>query len=172
MLNRREYLKVSPVRVRLRRLYPKDATPTYAKWFQDKDIQRWITHATPTVAECRDYIVKALANPDVRLWGIFVSGRHVGNIKARRLGDDWQFPLQITLGLLIGNPKMRGHGIGSAAIRQATRWCFRYWRAGCVMAGVHPFNTRSMRAFEKANFQPFVEEGHRTPRVWLRLEKP
>ena len=148
--------------VRLRRLTEKDATEDYTRWFKDKELRRWIARATPTVAACRAYIAEQRKNPDVMLWGIFVHGHHVGNIKVER-GDD-----RAVLGLLIGERGLRGMGIGPAAIRQAVRWCVRHWKVGLVAAGVHPFNTRSMRAFEKANFKVADLD---PPRVWLHLNK-
>lgn len=157
-------MKLQP-RVRLRRLAVEDATPAYARWFRDGEVRRWITHATPTVRKCRGYILKALADPNVMLWGIFMGEQHVGNIKAT---------LQVhgtraILGLLIGFPSWRGIGIGPRAIRQAARWCFKHWNVAVVAAGVHPFNTRSMRVFEKSGFQIAEPD---PPRIWLHLEKP
>jgi len=146
-------------RVRLRRLTEKNATKEYANWFKDKELRRWITHATPTVEACRDYIRKALADPNVLLWGIFVDRRHIGNIKAEFRID------QAVLGLLVGDPKMRGCGIGTAAIRQAARWCYRHWKVGRVTAGVHPFNIRSVRVFEKCGFRPLLV------RLWLEKKR-
>mgnify|MGYP001566853202 FL=1 len=148
-------------RVCLRRLTEQDATKEYARWFQDKELRRWIARATPTIAACRAYIAEQRKNPDVMLWGIFVQGHHVGNIKCEREHD------RAVLGLLIGEREVRGMGIGPAAIRQAAQWCFRHWKVGVVAAGVHPFNTRSMRAFKKCNFK--VDD--LAPRVWLHLEK-
>ena len=148
--------------VRLRRLTEQDATKEYARWFHDKEI-RWIARATPTVTACRAYIAEQRANSDVMLWGIFVQGHHVGNIKAERGGD------RAVLGLMVGERGLRGMGIGPAAIRQAARWCVRHWKVGLVAAGVHPFNVRSMRAFEKVGFT--VADLDPT-RVWLHLEKP
>ena len=146
----------------MRRLTEPDATRTYADWFRAAEVRRCSAHATPTIAECRTYIRKALSNPDIMLWGIFADGRHVGNIKAERLPD------QAIIGLLVDS-RWRGQGVGPTAIRQAARWCFRHWKVGVVTAGVHPFNTRGMRAFEKAGFK--VADLN-LPRVWLHLEKP
>ena len=148
--------------VRLRRLTEQDATKEYARWFSDPELRRWIARATPTIAACRAYIAEQRIDPDIMLWGIFVHGHHVGNIKVER-GDD-----RAVLGLLIGERGLRGLGVGPAAIRQAARWCFRHWKVGLVAAGVHPFNTRSMRAFEKAGFKIADLD---PPRVWLHLEK-
>ena len=155
-------LKGMNATVRLRRLTEQDASKEYARWFEDKELRRWIARPTPTIAACRAYITEQRKNPDVMLWGIFVHGHHVGNIKVER-GDD-----RAVLGLLIGERGLRGMGIGPAAIRQAAQWCFRHWKVGVVTAGVHPFNTRSMRAFEQCNFT--VDD--LAPRVWLHLDKP
>ena len=156
--------------VRLRRLTEQDATKEYARWFSDPELRRWIARATPTVAACRAYITEQRKNPDVMLWGIFVQGHHVGNIKAERvMGYPHQkVPHQAVLGLMVGERGLRGMGIGPAAIRQAVRWCIRHWKVGLVAAGVHPFNTRSMRAFEKIGFKIADLD---PPRVWLHLEK-
>lgn len=150
-------------RVRLRPLTVADVTPAYVKWFRDPGIRRWIAGGTPTAEGCRAYIAKWLTDPNAMLWGIVVDGRVVGTIKAERLTD------QAVLGLLIGDARMRGHGVGVKAISQAARWCLRHWKVGRVAAGIHPFNTRSMRAFEKCGFQVAERD---PPRVWLKLEKP
>lgn len=139
--------------VRLRQLREKDATHVYADWFRDPDIQRWITHGTPTVAACRTYIHQHRNRPWIRLWGIYLGRQHVGNIKAESHSDG----RAATLGLLVGHHTMRGQGIGTAAILAAIRWCRRYWKTGYFLAGVHPDNAASIRAFSKAGFRLLME---------------
>ena len=158
-------LKGMNATVRLRRLTEQDASKEYARWFEDKELRRWIARPTPTIAACRAYIAEQRANPNVRLWGIFLERRHVGNIKATLIVRT----NQAVLGLMVGERGLRGMGVGPAAIRQAARWCVRHWKVGLVAAGVHPFNVRSMRAFEKCNFKVADLD---PPRVWLHLEKP
>ena len=146
----------------LRPLTEADATPAYASWFSDPETRRWIATPTPTVDTCRDYI-RTHHGEDVLLWAFEVNGQHAGNVKVERSADG----SEATLGLLIA-PVWRGRGVGAAAIRQAVQWCFEVWGVGRVRAGVHQFNTRSMRVFEKANFKIADLD---PPRVWLHLEK-
>ena len=155
-------------RVTLRPLRPEDVTRAYEAWFREPEVKRWIAFAKrrSTRRVLIDYIRERHGNPDVMLWGIFVHGHHVGNIKAERPP---LYRSKAVLGLMIGERRLRGMGVGPAAIRQAARWCFRHWKVGLVAAGVHPFNTRSMRAFEKADFKVADLD---PPRVWLHLEKP
>ena len=151
-------------RVTLRPLRPEDVTGAYKAWFRDPDIRRWIAFAKrrPTRRALVDYIRERQDNPHIRLWAISHGRRHVGTIKAELDAS------RAVLGLLIGDPAMRGKGVGPAAIRQAARWCVRHWKVGLVAAGVHPFNTRSIRAFEKAGFKVADLD---PPRVWLHLNK-
>ena len=151
--------------VTLRPLTIQDVTPAYEAWFRDPEVRRWIAFAKrrPTRRALVNYIVERHGKADVLLLAICHEGRHVGNIKAERIDD------QAILGLFIGDPAVRGKGIGPAAIRQAARWCVRHWKVGLVAAGIHPFNTRSMRAFEKCNFKVANLD---PPRVWVHLRKP
>lgn len=146
----------------LRSLTEADATPTYAAWFADPSTRRWIAHPTPTVEECRAYI-RAHQRPHEMLWAIVVDGRHVGNLKVERSEDR----TEATLGLLIA-PAERRQGYGSLAIGEAIAWCFKAWEVRRVRAGVHPFNTRSLRLFERCGFRPADDP----PQVWLQMERP
>lgn len=153
-------------RISLRRLTEQDATKEYARWFRDPEIRRLIARATPTIPACRAYIAEQLKNPEVMLWGIFLEGHHLGNIKAHLVAGyaNQKVPDQAVLGLMIGERGLRGMGVGPAAIRLATRWCRRHWKVGMVAAGVHPLNARSIRAFQKCGFDLSPDEH---PRLWL-----
>ena len=150
-------------RVALRELGRADVTARYNRWLRQSEVCRWIRTKPSTLAGLRRYVLAQRRNPHVMFWGIFAGGRHVGNIKAEHQhGVEGHVAV---LGLLIGEG--RGKGYGTAAIRQASAWCFRRWKVKRVEAGLHPRNWGSARAFEKAGYAILWPE-----RVWAVKSTP
>lgn len=151
------------VKVSLRELVGQETTARYLRWLRQPEIRRWIRTKPTTMAGLRRYVQAQARNPHVVFWGIYVNGRHIGNIKAEhQRGVDGRVAV---LGILIGEG--RGKGYGAAAIRQATAWCFNHWKVKRVDAGIHPRNWGSVRAFEKAGFLVLWPE-----RVWASKSRP
>lgn len=149
-------------RVVLRDLGVRDVTARYHAWLRQPEVRHWIRTKPETLVGLRRYVLAQRRNPHVKFWGIFAGGRHVGNIKAEhQRGVEGHVAV---LGLLIGQG--RGKGYGTAAIRLATRWCFRHWKVKRVDAGLHPRNWASVRAFEKAGFTVLWPE-----RVWATRDQ-
>ena len=149
-------------RVVLRELGKSDVTARYHRWLRQPEVRRWIRTKPTTLTGLKRYVSAQRRNPHVKFWGIFVGGRHIGNIKAEhQRGVEGHAAV---LGLLIGSN--RGKGYGTQAIRLATAWCFRHWKVGRVDAGIHPANWASIRSFEKAGFTILYPE-----RVWATRDE-
>ena len=58
------------------------------------------------------------------------------------------------LGILIGEPDDRGHGIGTTAIRIAERDAFESWGIGKVRLRVRASNSSAIGCYEQSGFTP------------------
>lgn len=126
----------------IRPLTEEDVTETYLEWMNDPLVTRYLEarFQTHTMEDLRRFVA---SNP---VWGIFVDGVHVGNIKLdtnahHKRGD---------IGLLIG-AEYWGKGHATDAINAMTEHAFS---SGLhkVTAGAYAGNGGSVRAFEKAGF--------------------
>lgn len=89
---------------------------------------------------------------DLCRWhAIVVDDRSVGTIWIEREHADERVA---DLGILIGEPENRGHGIGSAAIRIAERDAVESWGIGQVRLRVRVSNRTALRCYERSGFLP------------------
>lgn len=56
--------------------------------------------------------------------------------------------------LVVGDRDNWGRGLGGSAIREGLKLAFFDMRAECVIAKIHPNNTRSLKSFERCGFLP------------------
>lgn len=56
--------------------------------------------------------------------------------------------------LVVGDHDNWGRGIGRSTIREGLKLAFLDMRAECVIAKIHPNNTRSLKGFERCGFLP------------------
>jgi RimJ/RimL family protein N-acetyltransferase len=162
-------------RLTLRTLTESAADGPYLKWMQDPEIVRYLEarFATFSPDGLAEYIRFMNADPDVALFGIFVSatGEHVGNIKLgpidrhHRVGD---------VGLLVGAKAHWGRGFATEAIAGLTRWAVETLGLHKLTAGCYDVNEGSRRAFLKAGWieegrlrEQYQSEGKRADRILL-----
>ena len=140
-------------RLILRTLQAKDASLTYASWFQDPFVQQFITAArTPqTPDSLRDYIVDRQDRADVLFLGIFArdSGAHIGTIKYEPVDVVNRYAV---MGIMIGEPTFRGKGLAQEAIVASSRWLQTHCGITQIVLGVHRENVPAIRAYERIGF--------------------
>lgn len=142
---------------RLRELTVEDATPRYAAWLRDAQIQRWISGAAATqeLSALRAYIASRVGRDDVLFLGIFAkdSGLHVGNIKYEPIDS---VAGKATLGVMVGDPDYRGRGVFREVL-EGTLPLLRARKVRQVELGVSRENEAAVRAYRAAGF---VETPH------------
>jgi [ribosomal protein S5]-alanine N-acetyltransferase len=129
-----------------------DVSERYVGWLNDPQTvgqteQSGLTH---TGASVRAYVEAALRAPDALIWRILLGDDHVGNV---RLSGIQETHRRASIGLIIGDAGVRGHGVGTRVIRLVARYAIDDLHLNKVTAGIYATNTASRRAFEKAGFQ-------------------
>lgn len=139
-------------RIYLRKLTEKDATPRYASWLNDPEVNRYLETKKATVEGLKRYIKEKNASLTCLFFGIFLkeNHKHIGNIKLEPI--DWK-NRKATLGILIGDKEHRGKGLGTEAVKSLADWALDGLKLNEINLGVIPENTAAIRAYEKAGFR-------------------
>tara|TARA_B100000676_G_C17827993_1_gene706262 strand:- start:340 stop:879 length:540 start_codon:yes stop_codon:yes gene_type:complete len=141
-------------RLLLDTLTPQTASGSYASWFSDPYVTRFIEggREKPSSEELEQYISGMNESPYDLLLGIFMQDTrtHIGNIK---IGSIDRFHKRGDIGLLIGERSQWGKGYGSEAIGAVTEYAEKPLGLRRVFAGCHATNAGSVAAFVKAGFE-------------------
>ncbi|MCC7418357.1 MAG: GNAT family N-acetyltransferase [Acidobacteria bacterium] len=135
-------------------LVPIDAdgiTDEYVGWLNDPSTFHYMgTKFGQTRESVREYV--ASVRPPNVLCRIVIreSGRHVGNI-ALHLFDP--IHRRMDLGIVIGDPAMRGAGIGTQACRLIIDYAFTYLNLHKITAGTVDENAAMKRVFLGLGFR-------------------
>lgn len=144
-------------RVLLRPLTRNDATPEYVGWINDPETTRFLESGRrkETIESIAEYIARYENREDVRFLAIFLKegNRHVGNLKLEPI--NWMHKNAI-LGIMIGDAKARGKGIGTEAILLMLRYAFDELKLHRVALGVTADNLPAINCYRKIGFK---EEG-------------
>lgn len=138
----------------LRELTMGDVNERYLGWLNAPDIRRFITASasTRTMGELSAYVGARLNRPDVLFLGIFAkdSGEHIGNIKFEPLDREKGYAV---LGILIGDARWRGKGVGPEVIEACAQELSREEGIHELVLGVELANSQAIRSYEKAGFK-------------------
>ncbi len=138
--------------VSLDALRPEHVGPHYLAWLVDPEAIRFteVGRAANDVASVRRYVEDAVASRTAAMWRICVDGRHVGNIRLSLINTHHR---RADIAILVGEPAMRGRGVGTEAIRLLTAHAFEGLGLDRLSAWVYSENEASRRAFEKAGYR-------------------
>lgn len=123
----------------------------YVAWMNDPKVVRFTearfsSHSRAGIAA---YIDAVNNSPNDVLFGIFESGRHIGNVKIGPI--DWHHH-HAYIGLIIGFRDRWGKGLAAEAIRAATAHAASIGLRTLV-AGVYANNIGSIKTFRKAGYR-------------------
>ena len=137
-------------RIYLRPMTEADATPLYASWLNDPEVNKYLATKSATVEELREYVADKNAKDDALLLGIFLKDgdRHVGTSKLEPLEKE-----KATIGVLIGEKSEWGKGYAGEAMRLLIDYCFKDLGLVEVTLGVLAQNEAAIKAYEKLGFK-------------------
>ena len=136
----------------------------YLAWFKNPTVRRFIKNRPTSLADAQCYVTGKLLDHACRFFSIYLGRKRVGTLKLER-GE----PATVWyLGLMVGDPSARGHGVGPRAIWLACCYAFDRLKAAEVRAGIDPENRASIRAFEKAGFEFEMELFGQKMIAWKR----
>jgi [ribosomal protein S5]-alanine N-acetyltransferase len=134
-------------------LKPDHVTFEYVSWLNDPQVNqylecRFIKH---TVESTRNFVETALESPNYLFFGIksHLSNQHVGNIKIGPIDNNHGLG---EIGIMIGDKKAWGKGIGSLAINMVTEIARSQLLLRKATAGCYVSNIASQRVFKKNGF--------------------
>lgn len=138
----------------LRVLSEADVTDAYVRGMNDPDVRRFVSVGRGTLGkeDVLDFIRENRERTDCLLFGLFVAGKHCGNVRLH----DYDGRV-VWLGIALFDGSIRGRGFGSCAIRTASDFALDALSCRSVRAGIDRENAMSVAAFQKAGFA-IVEE--------------
>lgn len=133
-------------------LRPEHVGTAYLGWMRDDRVQRFLESrlVAQDMDSIRDFVGRALADPDTLMLGIRLDGAHVGNVK---LGPINRHHGTGEIGIMIGAPEAWGRGVGRTAIGGLCRLARDRLGLRKVTAGASAANEGSIRAFRAAGFE-------------------
>lgn len=149
--------------IKLKLLNEDDVDQNYLDWMNDSEVvqyleSRWISY---TLEDLREYVKNVKKSDREFLLGVFdkKSSEHIGNVK---IGDiNWIHRFG-SIGIVIGKKDYWGKGIGTEAIRLATKYAFSELNLNKLIAGVYENNIGSQKIFEKNGYRKVgVYKNHR-----------
>jgi ribosomal-protein-alanine N-acetyltransferase len=140
-------------RLTLRKLTVADATPAYAAWLNDPEVNRYLEtrHSPQTVESCREFIMQMNASDTQHLFGMFLvtTGEHIGNIKVGFVDQRHQ---SAQVSLFIGEKSKWGKGYATEAIDVVSSHAFFNLGLQRLEAGVYEGNYGSLQSFLKLGY--------------------
>lgn len=144
-------------RVYLRALTKADATPVYASWLNDGDINKFLATKSATIPELEEYINKKNSQSDALFFGIFLNSndQHIGTVKLE--------PIDIvnkkaTIAIMIGDKVSWGKGFAKEAMRVLIDYAFRALKIEEINLGVLLQNENAIKVYKKLGFKEVRRE--------------
>lgn len=164
----------------LRPVCRKDLDGAWADWLNNPDVTRYMLQgAFPTTAEANRAFYDSIttSTTDLVLAIIWRDTReHVGNIGLHRID-----PIHRTaeLGILIGERRARGRGIGTEAVRLICRHGFNRLNLARIWLGVMADHHGAINCYKRAGFrlegilrQDIARDGKRVDKLIMGLLPP
>lgn len=162
-------LFLQSARIGLRALDKSDINSCYLGWLQDRDITRHLeTGVFPLTLEGLQryfsFLDTAANSPPTCVFLAIQhleSGQHIGNIKLEPI--HW-LHRTATIGLMIGETRFHGQGLGEEASRLCLQYAFERLGLRKVSLGVLTSNIRAVKLYRRLGF---VEEGCKRQEYWI-----
>lgn len=130
-----------------------DVSPRYVAWLEDPEVNRYLeTRFSPqTLDSVAAFVTSQLEHPASYLFAICAAdgGAHVGNVKVGPVNPHHGFA---DVSYFLGERSAWGKGIGTEAVRLATRFGFERLGLHRLQAGLYAGNVGSRRVLEKAGY--------------------
>jgi RimJ/RimL family protein N-acetyltransferase len=149
-----ENIQIVSDRFLIKSLSEKDDLSNYLNWLRNPKEIPFILGAKDnyTLIELTDYIKSNNSKANSILLGIFDRSEliHIGNIRYHDL--DFK-NMSAYFGILIGEKKYRGIGVGAEVFKSSINWLRSEFGITTVKLGVDPRNIAARKLYEKLGFQ-------------------
>jgi ribosomal-protein-serine acetyltransferase len=126
-----------------------DDLVTLCRWRNHPEVCRFLANRVKTVEQAREWFQQITRDPRNLLKGILVDGRLAGYGIVEDI-DDVNGKCQV--GIVIGEPKVWGKGVGKVVVAELLWHCFGKLELNRVLAVVARGNERSEALFRKMGF--------------------
>lgn len=163
--------------VYLRPLERADLNERYLGWLNDPEVTRYMESGTfpTTMQDLENFYQEVTGSRSQVIFAIvdLKSDQHIGNVK---LGPIHWVHRCATLGILIGDSKFWGKGIGVEATRLAVDYGFKRLNLRRIDLGVFADHEAAVHCYEKAGFkvegrmrEALFQRGDYKDRLWMGL---
>jgi [ribosomal protein S5]-alanine N-acetyltransferase len=163
--------------VYLRPLDRRDLNETYLGWLNDPEVTRYMETGTfpSTRQDLEDFYQRATSSKSQVVLAIVdkKTDHHIGNVK---LGPIHWIHRRATFGILIGEKKFWGKGVGQEATRLAVEYGFFRLNLLRIDLGVFAEHESAVRCYEKVGFkiegrlrQDLFCNGEYKDRLWMGI---
>jgi len=163
--------------VYLRPLEKTDLGEHYLAWLNDPEVTRYLeTGVFPTTRQDLEKFFESVTGSRTQVILAIMdkkSNRHIGNVKLGPI--DW-LHRRAVFGILIGEKKFWGRGIGQEVTRLAVEYAFLRLNLNRVSLGVSVEHKSGVRCYEKIGFrvegcfrQDLFRNGEYHDRLWMGL---
>lgn len=138
----------------LRAITMNDVTESYLSWLNDEETTKGLASGVfpSSIEELGKFVESVVSNKNVVMFAICdkSNDEHIGNIKLDQF--DW-VGRTCELGLLIGNKKYWGKGIGYEVCRLTLEYAFTDLNIRKVSLAVYANNPAAIKLYEKLGFK-------------------
>lgn len=169
--------KAEGARVSLQPVERGHLTAQYLSWLNDPEVTRYMETGTfPTTTEDLERYFKSVTGSREQVAFAIVhnkTGRHIGNVK---LGPIHWVHRKATFGIMIGDRKFWGQGLGEDATRLAVEYGFYRLNLRRIDLGVFAEYESAVRCYEKVGFkvegrlrEELFQGGEYKDKLWMGL---
>ena len=135
----------------IKTLVLEDVEEQYVDWLNDYEIIKFTEQKDfkHTMDSTKDFVAKKYFSKNDLLFGIFVEGLHVGNIK---LGPIKFEHMVAEISYFIGNKEFWGKGIASKCVKTIVQFAIVDLGLKKINAGYYENNIGSAKVFQKCGF--------------------
>ena len=135
--------------IKLKVLTLSQVNQNYLNWFKDKKVKEYIQYSPKNLKDLKSSVREHLKEKNSFFFGIFYKSNHVGNLKIHDINYQ---KFTASLGILIGEKKLRKKGIGKQVINLIKKWLLDR-NIYLLNLGVHKSNIPAIRLYESCNFR-------------------
>jgi len=129
-------IKIEAESLLLRQLFPDDVTLEYASWLNDIETNKFLEarHQAPFAVDDVKKFVSDCLERKRHHWGIFVDGRHVGNVSCSLYSHMYRWA---DISNLIGDKKLQHSNVAKLALAGALEYLFNVRGYHRISAGTY-----------------------------------
>tara|TARA_E500000178_G_scaffold356437_1_gene434374 strand:+ start:6178 stop:7515 length:1338 start_codon:yes stop_codon:yes gene_type:complete len=137
----------------LKKLRLKNINNNYLSWLKDPSLKKKLVNIHfDNIKELKDYYKKMIKKKNLIFFGIFFNGKHIGNLKFENIYLNSKTAIW---GILIGDKKYRGKGIGSEVLSKSMSFIENRYSIKNFIVSVTHLNKNAIKLYSDLGFRRF-----------------